>query len=270
MTSEAPLSADAQPPPSALPEDSEAFFISRLGFDFEVKPGSASGSMELTPEMMDPTGRSPSLALMSTAGDVVIGQVANQMTQELALTVDLSVELLGPVEPGRLAVRSALVKVGRTLISGEAYWHDGRGRLVARCWASFMASPRPADMGVRDSDAARQRIMRPDMGLLTEPFADLLQIRTTTPGTYEIARRPAVLQPTGTLQGGTICAIGECAAVSVLGAPLLGLDTRYLGGIRIGDGRATATAVTPTVARVEVVDTQRTDRVAAVLWARSG
>jgi acyl-coenzyme A thioesterase PaaI-like protein len=225
--------------------------------------------MELVPEMMDPSGRYPSLGLMSTAGDVIIGQVANQKTEELALTVDLSMELLGPVEPGRLDVRSEMVKIGRTLISGEAYWHDASGRLVARCWASFMSSPRPADIGVRESDAARQRIMQHDLGLLTEPFADLLKIRAIAPGVCEIARRPAVLQPTGTLQGGTICAIGEAAALSVLEAPLLCLDTRYLGGIRVGDGRATATAMSPTVARVEVIDTERTDRLAAVLWARS-
>lgn len=270
MVSENAPSTAAGQASTTLAADQEAFFISRLGFDFETKPGGASGSMELTPEMMDPSGRYPSLGLMSTAGDVIIGQVANQMTDELALTVDLSVELWGPVEPGRLHLRSELVKIGRTLIAGEAYWHDRRGRLVARCWASFMSSPRPADIGLRESETAGQRIMRHDLGLLDEPFAELLGIRTTAPGTCEITRRPAVLQPTGTLQGGTICAIGEVAAASVLGAPLIGLDTRYLRGIRVGDGRATATAMSPNAARVEVVDTERTDRLAAVLWARSG
>jgi len=66
-----------------------------------------------------------------------------------------------------------------------------------------------------------------------------------------------------------VCAVAETAAESVLDAPIVGLETRYLSSIRLGSARATATRLDTGLARVEVIDTDRSDRVASVVIARS-
>lgn len=249
-------------------------FIAQLGFQLAADGDRMLGEMHITPELLVPGHDTARISVLATAGDVLIGHLANDRTPALALTVELSMHLLRPIGTGLLRMESRLVKVGRTLVSGEATWYDSGGERVAYCWATFMASPRPIDAPLQidlssELNDARKRTIRNSRPTMTEPFADALKIRTPEPGVAEVDRRPFVLQPTGTLQGAVVCALGEIAAESVLDGPITSLDTRYLSGIRVGSGRATAETLGPQTARVEVIDTRRENRVAAVLHARS-
>jgi acyl-coenzyme A thioesterase PaaI-like protein len=245
--------------------DPEPYFISQLGFQIEPYEGGMVGEVDLLPELMVPGHPVPRLSVLATAGDILIGQLANTITTEIALTVDLAVRVLRPVEAARLTMSARILKAGRTLIAGEAHWADDRGHAVAHCWATFMASPRPLDSGVTggpEPTASGQR-----RATLKVPFFEMLKLAAPNPGVAEVARRPAILQPTGTLQGGVVCALAELAAESKTGAPVTSLDTRYLAGIREGMGRATAIELGPGLAQVTVIDTLRQDRPAAVVHA---
>ena len=252
----------------SIPEDAthpEPYFISQLGFRIEPSEGGMVGEIELVPELMVPGHPVPRISVLATAGDILIGQLANTLTTEIALTVDLAVRVLRPVESERLTMSATILKAGRTLIAGEAYWADHRGNMVAHCWATFMASPRPLDSGMTGDPEHTAPAHRGPM--LKVPFLEMLRLEVPTAGVAEVPRRPAILQPTGTLQGGVICALAEQAAESKIGAPITSLDTRYLAGIREGNGRATATELSPDVAQVVVIDSLRPDRPAAVVHA---
>jgi acyl-coenzyme A thioesterase PaaI-like protein len=256
---------DLTTPTPEDPADPEPYFISQLGFGIEPSEGGMVGEIRLVPELMVPEHPVPRVSVLATAGDILIGQLANALTSEIALTVDLAVRVLRPVEAERLTMSATILKAGRTLIAGEAYWVDHRGDTVAHCWATFMASPRPLDSGLTgDPEHTSSEHRGPTLKV---PFPEMLKLEVPRPGIAEVARRPAVLQPTGTLQGGVVCALAELAAESTIGAPVTSLDTRYLAGIREGNGRATATELGPGVAQVIVTDTLRPERPAAVVHA---
>lgn len=262
------MSAEINNLTTPTPVDStepEPYFTSRLGFRIEPSDGGMVGDIELVPELMVPEHPVPRISVLATVGDILIGQLANALTSGIAVTVDLAVRVLRPVEAERLTMSAVIQKAGRTLVAGEAYWANQRGDTVAHCWATFMASPRPLDSGLTgDPENPSSERRGPTLKV---PFAELLRLEVPRPGVAEVARRPAVLQPTGTLQGGVVCALAELAAESRTGAPVTSLDARYLAGIREGDGRATATELGPGVAQMIVIDTLRPERRAAVVHA---
>lgn len=259
---------DLTTPSPEGPSDPEPYFTSQLGFRIEPSEGRMVGELELVPELMVPEHPVPRISVLATAGDILIGQLANALTSEIAVTVDLAVRVLRPVQAGRLTMSSTILKAGRTLVAGEAYWANDRGDTVAHCWATFMASPRPRDSGLTgDPEDTTSQDRGPTLQV---PFPELLKLEVPRPGIAEVERRPAILQPTGTLQGGVVCALAELAAESRIGAPVTSLDTRYLAGIREGMGRATATELGPGFAQVVVTDTVRPDRAAAVVHAGTG
>ncbi len=83
-----------------------------------------------------------------------------------------------------------------------------------------------------------------------------------------MARRPFVVQAAGSLQGGVVALLGEKAAESLAGRPVIDLDVRFLSAIRVGPGRATASWLGEDVIRVEIRDAGRNDRLAALTIAR--
>lgn len=254
----------------AVPVDGgRGSFVDELGLELSPNGETMAGMMEVTPALLAPGHDLVQLSVMATAGDVLIGQLANDRTSTLALTIDLSMTLLAPIGTGRLRMESRLIKIGRTLVSGEAAWFDRHGAHVATCWATFMGSPRPVDSALAVPEGgATARADRPAGPTMTTPFCDALGIRVPGRGVAEVDRSAYTLQPTGTLQGGVVCAVAEAAAVSALGGPVSSVDIRYLAGIRIGSGRAVAAGVGDELARVEVTDTERPDRIASVVHAR--
>lgn len=236
-------------------------FLAQLGFQFRVEGDVVAGDLESVPELLVTGTLLPRVSVIATAADVLLGVLANAHSNGLPLTADLSTHLLAVPSSRHLSMSGALVKVGRSSTAGEARFVDDAGVLVAYACGTFRPSPRSTDLPVPASNGA----LFNQGPTISTPFFDLLGIHEHTTGVVEVARRSDLLQGTSTFQGGVVCAAGEFAAASLLGSTVTGLDTRYLSAIREGALRATAVALGPNTARVEVVDTGRPDRVAALM-----
>lgn len=239
-------------------------FLNDIEFHCEPTDGTGMvGELLARPGVLVPGTRLVRPAVLATVADVMAGlPTANALAPRLPLTLDIDVRTVGPAGE-RLWLASRLLKVGRTTVAAEVAFTDGPGGpLVALSYLTFVASPRPQDTTPYEIAGMRTT------GSLPVPMADHVGARVVAPGMVEIDRRPFVIQASGTLQGGIVALLGELAAESLVGRPVLDLDTRYLATIRVGPARAEATAVGGAHVRVEVRDTGNGDRLAARIMAR--
>ena len=105
---------------------------------------------------------------------------------------------------------------------------------MALAYLTFMTSPRPQDQSPPIPDG-----MAFD-GSMPADFPQRVGVRTVAPGITELERRPFLVQAAGSLQGGMVALLGETAAESLTGRPVVELDARFFTGVRVGPGRATA------------------------------
>lgn len=239
-------------------------FLAEIPFRHRASADGVEGELQVTEELLVPSHGGVRISVLASAADVITGVLTSTATAPaVALTTDLAVRVLRPIGLGRLTMACRVVKQGRTLASTEAWFHDGE-HIAAHAWLTFMASPRPQDTLPQIS--LDREVEGPGM---REPFADALGIKEVRPGLVEVSRRPYTLQPAGTLQGGVICALAECAAESLSGRAVKEIDVRYLSAVRKGPGRATAEALDADTAKVKVVDAGcHDDRIASVGFAR--
>jgi acyl-coenzyme A thioesterase PaaI-like protein len=243
-------------------------FLRELGFRFTRVGEEIEGTIDLGPSLLTPDGRWPRASVLATTADVLLGILVSASTPSLPLTSDLAVHTFAPTGVGCVEVRGSLVKVGRSLIVGEAHVRDADGQLVAACHAGFVGSPRPSDLGYEHAPTD-EIVFGAGAGVtFEEPFDRFLGIEVAERGCAEVARRDDLLQGSDTFQGGVVCAVAEAAATSLLTAPVVTLETRFLSAVRTGAARATATALGEDQARVEVVDVERPHRLAALVYAR--
>lgn len=162
-------------------------------------------------------------------------------------------------------MRGEIVKHGRTTVAGEVFFYDAETmKPVAYSYLTFMGSPRP-----QDRPPAYTRGMR-TVGNMEKPFPEHVGARIVEPGVVEMERTPFVTQAAGSLQGGAVALLGELAAETLTGLPVMDLDVRYLSAVRVGPGRAIATALGQRLVRVEILDRGRDDRLIAIAIARVG
>jgi acyl-coenzyme A thioesterase PaaI-like protein len=258
-------------PPARWPTDPTAFrsFPAGLlfGFDLSDDDMTATGDVTLTDAVRLPGSSLPRPSVLATIGDCVAGVPAGIMTgpDRLSVTLDIAVHLVAPACGDRLAVRGEIVKKGRTTIAGEVHYLDAAtDSPVAYSYLTFMVSPRPQDRAF-----PRLRGMRMETPMPV-PIAEYLGVRRLAPGVTEMERAPFVQQAAGSLQGGAVALLGETAAESLTGRPVLDLDVRYLSAVRVGPGLATATDLGGGFVRVEVRDTGRDSRLTALVAARVG
>jgi acyl-coenzyme A thioesterase PaaI-like protein len=156
-----------------------------------------------------------------------------------------------------------IVKKGRSTVAGEVFFFDAETMApVAYSYLTFMGSPRP-----QDRPPAFTRGMR-TVGTMEQPFPEYVGARIIEPGVVDMERTPFVVQAAGSLQGGAVALLGELAAETLTGSPVIDLDVRYLSAVRVGPGRATATLLGQGLVRVEVRDRGRDDRLTALALAR--
>jgi acyl-coenzyme A thioesterase PaaI-like protein len=256
--------ADAAPP-VILSETGS--FINDLWFEFDVTDQGTHGEgrASLTPTMESvPSLVRPSVLL--TIADCIAGVPAMHVASpRLSVTLDMVVRIVAPATGPELAMTSDLLKKGKNTVASEVRFTDaGSQELVALATLTFMASPRPQDISPPILDGM---VMH---GSMPVPFPERVGLRTLAPGVTEVDRRPFVEQAAGSIQGGIVALLGETAAQSLTGRPVIELDARFFTGVRVGPGRATAEAVGADLVRVEVRDGGSADRLAALVFARVG
>ena len=204
--------------------------------------------------------------VLASVADLCVGLLAQQGASErISLTTELSLTILGPNAAGPLIATATLLKMGRSLIVGEARFtapdHDDP---VAIAQLAFVPSPRPIDV--------RATIRRTAIANgFDRPCVEQMGARLIEPGSVELDRRPYVQQFTGTLQGGAIAMLCEVAAASfsrATGRAVESMEIHYLAAVRVGPGRTSATRLSGSVVRIEVRDSGNDDRLAAVALVR--
>lgn len=244
-----------------------SMFIWDIGYEFDLDGHDGVGVFHVSDALRVPGSPLVRISVLATVADILTGTPASRAVEPAAaLTVDLTMRTYRAPAADRLDMRGTIVKLGSRILVTEATFHEpGRtdaDAVVASCTLGFTASPRPQDM-FRHPEKRRIPVSRPNMN---RPFAEQLGARVLAPGVVEIDRYPYVMQPYGTLQGGVVALLGELAGESVLGAPITGLEVRYLSAVRVGPARTTTTRVSPTTARVEVRDAGA-DRTTALIYA---
>jgi acyl-coenzyme A thioesterase PaaI-like protein len=240
--------------------------IPDLGFSQRRDGDEMRGELELGDAVRIPGTSMIRPAVIAKLADVATGALAHRASApQIALTVDLAVHTLAVSEGGRLAMVARLVKAGKTTIIGESRFAEpGSERPVAIAHATFTPSPRPQDV---QAEAGGPRSAR--LPGRAGPYAEQVGARVVRAGVAEVDHHPAIVQASGTIQGGVIALIGELAAESLRGKPVMGLEVRYLSTVRAGPARATATGMGSSIARVEVRDVGKHDRLAALIMART-
>lgn len=250
-------------------------FTSELGLAVRGADDALYGTASIAAELCVPEAGVLRPSVLLTWADILIGSLANEHTlPRICMTVDLGVRVVRPIPAGaELHSCGRLLKAGRTLTFGETTFTLGSpeggsaDETVAVALGTFVASPRPQDTSVsfvHGDDAVPGR----EVEVPSEPLSTMLGSKVIAPGVVEVPRHERVLNWADTVQGGAIAACAE-EAVLALGAGFnpTELEIRYLGSVREGPMRATATRLGPWV-RVEVVDTGNDGRPVAIAAAR--
>ncbi len=203
-------------------------------------------------------------SLLGTVADVMAGIPANNRTlPQLALTLDIAVRTVRTPAGDDLDARARVLKAGRNTVATEVEFFDhGTTNVVALSFLTFVPSPRPQDVAPAVLEGMQTA------GSLERPLPEHVGLRILEPGMVEIDHTPFVTQASNTLQGGIVALLGEMAAESLTGRPVLDLDTRFLTTVRRGPGRAVARDLGGGVIRSEVRDVGNDGRLAAVVMAR--
>jgi acyl-coenzyme A thioesterase PaaI-like protein len=241
-------------------------FIGDLGYSQRLAGDTMVGEIAVTDHLRVPGTQLVRSSVLATLADVVTGVLATKLTlPRFALTLDLTVIGLSATHGERLMMSGRILKAGSTVIATEARFTEPAGeRPVAYSYVTFMRAPKAEDVMEAVADA---RPFGPTN--MDAPFAEQLGARVLRPGVVELERRPYVMQPTGTIQGGAVALLGELAAESLLGAPVVDLDVRYLSTVRVGPAITSATQLDRTTARVEVRDTGNGDRLTTLMICRT-
>ncbi len=240
-------------------------FVNELDFDFVVSDDGTtvsgragfSETMCVVPGLVRPS-------VLGTIADCVAGVPAMLASRpRLSVTLDLMVRLVSTRLDPELEIAADIVKRGTTTVATEVrFLRAGTEEIQALSYFTFAVSPRPQDQAPPTVGSMHVH------GTMPEPFPDRVGMRTLTPGVAEIDRRPFVRQASNSIQGGVVALLGERAAETLTGHPVVELDTRYLTGVRVGPARATAVELGDGAARVEVRDVGNDDRLTALIYAR--
>ncbi len=258
---------------SAAPSDRKVGFTSELGLAVTGGADSLRGTAPIQPELCVPECGVLRPSVLLTWADILIGSLANEHTlPRICMTVDLSVRIVEPIPAGvELESLGRLLKAGRTLTFGETTFtvggvgRAGRGR--ARHVRGVAAAPghvgvvrRAGRVRCRSVTSSRRpRRSRPcSAAASSAPVSSRCRAASassTGPTPCRAARSPRAPRR-------------RCSRSTVSLAPTE-LEIRYLGAVREGPMRATATRLGPWV-RVEVIDTGNDDRPVAIAAARRG
>lgn len=208
--------------------------------------------------------------------DVVSGVSVDSDEDVWTFTTDMTVRMLPVPAPARLVATNHVLRRGGRSVTCAVDVTDEHGVTVASGAIGFAHVPRkPTDLP-KIHLTPEQAVRRfADNGLLSRPLREEAGVVALDPseGIVEIAVRPAVCNPAGTLQGAMVALVAEAAAEDLMGhrsgtpVTVVDLDIRYLAQARVGPVRTRCTTIGDWV-RVELVDTA-TDRVTTLVYART-
>jgi acyl-coenzyme A thioesterase PaaI-like protein len=213
--------------------------------------------------------------------DVVAGVSLDTDPDAWSFTTDLSLRMRPRPAPRKITASGTILRQGRRSAHYLVEVVDEHGDEVAVSALGFAHVPRkatdppkpivsPEDVAERFSTSGRiSRPLREEAGIISvEPSA----------GVVEMAVRPEVCNPAGTIQGAMVALVAEAATEDLMGAggqPVVvtDLDLRYLGQATVGPVRSRCRVLGddqsafPPV-QVELVDLA-TDRVTTLAYTRA-
>ncbi len=225
----------------------------------------ATGVVELQDALKAPSARRPRLSILAAIADAMMGiTVCFNVTPDIPSTVDLSISLLGETAAPVLAMESEVLKVGRSISMGEMRFREtSEGPLIARGFMSFAATRNPQAIL---PELHRQTV---NTGSIDESFFDYVGLRVHADGAATIDLTSFVTNAAFSLQGGIVTLLGEVAVEELSGRDVIDLDVRFLRAVSVGPARATATLIGEDTYRAEVRDLGNSERVCAVVVART-
>jgi acyl-coenzyme A thioesterase PaaI-like protein len=256
------------PPPHHLLRD--------LGIVVERDAEGARASLEITPEMLDGTGRLR-VGVLATAIDVVAGETAVRAALPgWIATSDLSVYAGDLPATGRIEVSPRLLRRGRQTVILEACCRErDSGAEVGASTIGFAILPARNEIQ-KAGHWAEELAPRTEFALagsgLRKPVVDAVGIEFD-PGNPAIAHlhpRPYLVNSLGAIQGGGVAILIESTAdhfaTATLGRPtrVRSLAIHYLKLARVGPIRAEARSLAQTagglLVHVELFDEGATRR----------
>lgn len=219
------------------------------------------------------------LSVLTFLVDVSAGVTLDTDPGAWTFTTDLSLRMIAGPAPGKVTASTTILRQGRRSAHGLVEVVDGQQELVAAGAIGFAHVPRKPDdppkplvspQMMAERFRGRERLSKP----LREE-AGIVPIDRAS-GVVEIAVRPEVCNPAGTLQGAMVALVAEAAAEDLLasraGEPVVvhELDIRYLAQANTGPVRTQSRLLGSTPAdpvEVRLIDTS-TDRVTTLVYAR--
>lgn len=220
------------------------------------------------------------LSVLTFLVDVSAGVTLDTDPGAWTFTTDLSLRMTAVPAPARVTATTTILRQGRRSAHGLVEVIDDRERLVAAGAIGFAHVPRkahdppkprvsPEMIADRFTGAERlSRSLREEAGIVPVDPGN---------GVVEIAVRPEVCNPAGTLQGAMVALVAESAAedliASLAGEPVVvvELDVRYLAQATVGPVRTHCRMLGSKAddpVEVRLIDTS-TDRVTTLVYARA-
>ena len=220
------------------------------------------------------------LSVLTFIVDVSAGVTLDTDPDRWSFTTDLSLRMQAVPAPSKVTASTTILRQGRRSAHGLVEVVDDEHHLVAAGAIGFAHVPRRAD------DPPKPQV---SPGLLVERFTGHERISSplrdeagiipidAARGVVEIAVRPEVCNPAGTLQGAMVALVAESAAEDLIGSlvdePVVvtELDIRYLAQANVGpvrtQSRLLGTGPNDPV-EVRLVDTG-TGRFSTLVYARA-
>ena len=186
------------------------------------------------------------LSVLAFLADVSAGVTLDTDPGAWTFTTDLSLRMTATPASGRVSTTTTILRQGRRSAHALVEVQDARRRLVAGGAIGFAHVPRkPQDPPkplvspeqIAERFTGRQRLSKP-----LRDEAGIIPIDRER-GVVEIAVRPDVCNPAGTLQGAMVALVAEAAAedlaASLSDQPVVvtELDIRYLAQAHVGPVR---------------------------------
>jgi acyl-coenzyme A thioesterase PaaI-like protein len=186
------------------------------------------------------------LSVLSFLVDVSAGVALDTDDDSWAFTTDLSLRMPVRPAPAKVTATATILRQGRRSAHSLVEVVDEQQRLVAAGAIGFARVPRkpedPPKPGVSPELMAERFRGRERLSSALRDEAGIVPIDPGR-GVVEIAVRPEVCNPAGTLQGAMVALVAEAAAEDLIGwlagepAVVAELDIRYLAQAKVGPVR---------------------------------